>query len=77
VLGSPASVETKTHVDIAVFNVLGQRIATIYSRNRYGGLEPYTWDGCDRDGSPVPPGVYFIRIVAGDKNTVRKVVVIR
>ncbi len=76
-LGAPALDEVKTPVDIAVYNVLGRRISTIYSRNRFGGLETYTWDGLDRNGSPVPQGVYFIRIVAGDRSTVKKVVIIR
>lgn len=76
-LGAPALDEVKTPVDIAVYNVLGQRISTIYSRNRFGGLETYTWEGLDRNGSPVPQGVYFIRIVAGDRSTVKKVVIIR
>jgi hypothetical protein len=76
-LGAPALSEVKTPVDIAVYNVLGRRISTIYSRSRFGGLETYTWDGLDRNGSPVPQGVYFIRIVAGDKSTVKKVVIIR
>ena len=59
------------------YNVLGQRIRTIYSRSRFGGLKPFSWDGLDEKGTMVPQGVYFIRIVAGDRSTVRKVVILR
>lgn len=76
-LSAPALSEVKTPVDIAVYNVLGRRISTIYSRSRFGGLETYTWDGLNQNGSPVPQGVYFIRIVAGDRSVTKKVVVIR
>jgi hypothetical protein len=75
-LFAPARFEKMTPVDIAVYDVTGRRVATIYSRNRFGGLEFFTWDGADAGGSPVPAGVYFIRVGAGDETAVRKLVVI-
>lgn len=75
-LGSPVATKTMTPVDIAVYNVLGQRIKTIYSRNRFGGIDMFKWYGHDDRGTRVRPGVYFIRISAGDKSEVKKVVVV-
>ncbi len=77
VLSAPARNEVMTPVDIAVYNILGQRVATIYTRSRYGGLETFTWDGCLTGGDQAPPGVYFIKIRAGDKQEVKKAVIIR
>jgi hypothetical protein len=74
---APSLIKIKTPVDIAVYDVLGKRIATVYSRTRFGGLETFTWDGLTARGHPVPPGVYFLRIHAGEKQEVKKVVVIR
>lgn len=74
---APARIEQMTPVDIALYDVLGRRITTIYSRSRFGGLKLFSWDGTGADGAPVPPGVYFIRVSAGDETAVRKVVVIR
>jgi hypothetical protein len=77
VFSAPARNEVMTPVDIAVYNILGQRVVTIYTRSRYGGLETFTWDGCFTGGNQAPPGVYFIKIRAGDKQEVKKAVVIR
>ena len=76
ILGAPAALEVMTPVDIAVYNVLGQRIKTIYSRKRFGGLEIFKWNGLDNSGTRVGPGVYFIHVVAGGKSEVKKAVVI-
>ncbi len=77
ILNAPARIEVMTYVDIAVYDVTGRRVATIYSWRRFGGLKTFTWDGTNQDGHLVPPGVYFIRIAAGDEIAVRKVVIIR
>jgi hypothetical protein len=76
-LNAPALTEVMTHVDITVYDVTGRRVATIYSRRRFGGLKTFAWDGLSQGGQPVPPGVYFIRVIAGDETAVRKVIVIR
>jgi flagellar hook assembly protein FlgD len=74
---APASTEVRTDVDVAVYNVLGQRIKTIYSNSRYGGLITRTWDGADWNGKLVPSGVYFLYVRAGDLKETKKIIVIR
>lgn len=74
--GSPL-VEVLTPVDIGVYNIKGQRIATVYSNRLYGETRTFQWHGTDSYGKPVAPGVYFMRVVAGDKVATKKVVVIR
>ena len=48
------------HVDGAVFNVSGRRIATLENEYREAGTYQVRWDARD-----VPPGVYFYRVRAG------------
>lgn len=74
---SPGAVPVLTSVEIAVYNVLGQRLRTIYAGNRFGGYLSLAWDGTSNSGAPVPPGVYFISVTAGGRRDVRKVVVVR
>jgi flagellar hook assembly protein FlgD len=64
-------------VDVSVYNVIGQRIKTIYSNSRYGGIMTMTWDGTDEVGKLVSSGVYFLYVRAGDKKQIKKVVLIR
>jgi hypothetical protein len=74
---APSSFELRTPLDVSVYNVMGQKIRTIYSDSRYGGLTPMTWDGTDGAGKAVSSGVYFISVQAGDIKQVKKVVLIR
>jgi hypothetical protein len=74
---APASVEIRTSVDVGVYNVVGQRIKTVYSNYRYGGIVTMAWDGTDEGGRLVSSGVYFIYVRAGEKKQVKKVVLIR
>ena len=76
-LRAPSSVEVRTQVDVSVYNVIGQRIKTIYSNSRYGGIMTMTWDGTDEVGKLVSSGVYFLYVRAGDKKQIKKVVLIR
>jgi hypothetical protein len=74
---SKAWAEVRTPVDIVVYNVLGQRIKSLYSNQVFSGLMTFSWDGTDTDNRTVPAGVYFLRVSAGSENAVRKVVIIR
>ncbi len=76
-LYSAASVEVLTPVDIGVYNIKGQRIATIYNNKLFGATRTFRWNGTDSYGRPVSPGVYFMRVAAGNKVATKKVVIIR
>ena len=52
-------------MEIGVYNVLGQRIKSIYSNSRFSGLMTLAWDGTDARHQAVPAGIYFLRVVAG------------
>jgi hypothetical protein len=69
--------EIRTRVEVYVYNVLGQRIKSVYENSVFSGLITLSWDGTDSNGTTVPAGVYFLRVVAGGENAVRKVVIIR
>ena len=54
------------NVQLAVYNVMGQRIRTLVSGNKEAGRYKAMWDGLDDNGMSVASGVYFYRIQAGD-----------
>ena len=65
-------------VHIAVFNLLGQQLRTVYSQgSQPAGPGSATWDGRDQSGRQVPSGLYFVRLSAGPAAVVRRVVVRR
>ncbi len=65
------------HVDIAIYNILGQRVTTLVSGQQPAGLHTIKWDADDDLGQKVPSGVYFYKIVAGDFQRSRKLLLIR
>ena len=74
--GTPLA-EVLTPVDIGIYNIRGQRIATVYSNRLYGETRTFRWNGTDSYGKPVASGVYFMRVAAGGRVATKKVVVIR
>lgn len=52
------------HVTLSVYNVLGQRVATLRDEVQYVGYHTLLWDGTNDFGSKVASGIYFYRIEA-------------
>jgi hypothetical protein len=57
-------------VDLAVYNVLGQRVATLMEGLQSAGQHEVVWNGATDHGRTVATGVYFYRLaVAGSIHT--------
>ncbi|NIR47637.1 T9SS type A sorting domain-containing protein [candidate division KSB1 bacterium] len=65
------------HVNLTVYNVLGQRIKTLVDEVKEAGSYSVTWDGTDERGQPVPSGVYFYRFDAGVVSGTKKMLLMR
>jgi hypothetical protein len=52
------------HVSIAIYNVRGQRVATLVDSNEVPGYHKVTWDGLNSTGDNVATGVYFMQMKA-------------
>jgi hypothetical protein len=64
-------------VELALFGLRGERVRTLVSGMLPAGRRSVAWDGRDDHGRPVPSGVYFYRLVAGDRQAGRKLVLVR
>jgi flagellar hook assembly protein FlgD len=71
--------DERAHVDLAVFDVRGRRVATLDHRHQGGTTVTITatWDGMAAGGRPAPQGVYFVRLVAQGTAHAVKVVLSR
>jgi len=66
-----------TEVDVSVYNVRGQLMRNLKHSGELNSVLTMRWDGTMQDGEPVPSGVYFLRVIAGEVETVRKIVLLR
>jgi len=71
------ALEERTHVTLRVYNVLGQRVATLVDREQDADQHEVWWDGTTDRGIPVGSGVYFYKMQAGSYTESGKMVVVR
>jgi len=60
------------HVTLVVFNIVGQRVATVVDGPMGAGEHTIRWDG-----GKVASGVYFCRLQAGEQVTTRKMLLLK
>ena len=64
-------------VRLTVYNVLGQRVATLVDEYQSAGYSTVWWDGKDANGDEVSSGVYFYRLTAGEFSEVKKMMMVK
>jgi len=64
-------------VSIKVYNNLGRLVATLVQRTQPAGYHRTEWDASDDSGKRVASGVYFYRIIAGERVESRKMVLLK
>ncbi|MCF7802689.1 MAG: PKD domain-containing protein [Candidatus Marinimicrobia bacterium] len=64
-------------VRLVVYNVTGQRIATLVNEHKAPGWYHLEWEGTDDVGHQVSNGVYFYRIRAEEFTEVRKMIYLK
>jgi hypothetical protein len=62
---------------LAIVNLVGQRVATIFSGPLEPGQYQLHWDGRDQHGRPVASGVYFYQLQLGNQQQLRRMLLLR
>jgi hypothetical protein len=62
------SIEKTAFTDVAVYNVIGQKVKTLAAEVLNPGYYTTTWNGTDDNNQAVTTGVYFVRMVANGDN---------
>ncbi|MEJ2719776.1 MAG: right-handed parallel beta-helix repeat-containing protein [bacterium] len=62
---------------VEIFDVRGATVAVLRNGYHEPGEYRVTWDGRDRDGTPVAGGVYFCRLTAAGQSQSRKVILVK
>jgi DNA-binding transcriptional MerR regulator len=61
-------------IRLDIFDIQGKQVKSLVNEYRQAGTYTVRWDGHDENGIPVPSGVYFLRMNAGDESVSRKIV---
>jgi len=63
---------TESHVELKIFNQIGQEVRTLVDSQRPAGQHTVQFDASD-----LPSGVYFYKLQAGNFNQVRRMTLVR
>jgi aminopeptidase N len=60
------------HIRVDIFNMLGQKIETLYDGNMSAGEKEIVWNG-----SRAASGIYFYRVTSGNRTATRKMLMLK
>ena len=63
--------------EITVWNIMGQRVATLYSGDLNAGHHTLNFDGRDSNGKQLTSGMYLYRVAAGKYNATKKMTLMK
>lgn len=66
-----------SQVSLAIYNVLGQQVKSLFTGERSAGKWEVVWDGLDQSGRSVPSGAYFYRLETLNQVMSGKVVLLK
>ena len=77
VIDSPKKKPESTAVELAIFNLAGQRVATLVKGIRQAGAYAVNWDGKGDDQRDLASGIYLYRLWAGKQRETRRLLLIK
>jgi subtilisin family serine protease len=68
------SIPGRSDVSLAAYDTAGRQVVRLLCGRREAGWSQRVWDGRDKKGRPVVPGVYIIRATVGNVECSRRVI---
>jgi flagellar hook assembly protein FlgD len=70
------SLREEASVSLDVFDLTGRRVGTILDGVQPAGVRLVRWDGRGSHGAGLAPGIYILRLQAGDLRQSRRVMLV-
>ena len=64
-------------VSEVVYNQQGIEVKRFFNGRLIQGNHQFIWNGKDDNGNNLPGGIYYCQIIAGTKNIIKKLILIR
>lgn len=71
------TLSTDARVEIEVFDLAGRSVSNLWRGSAAMAPRRIVWNGQDDSGRPLPPGVYFARLRAGEPEAGQRIVILR
>jgi len=68
---------SKGFVSLRIYDSLGRLVKTVTEQNLIEGFHKFKWNGKNKNGTPVPSGIYFYRMVTNNFSATRKLILIK
>jgi FlgD Ig-like domain/FG-GAP repeat len=64
-------------IELNIYNLLGQKIRTLYSGMQTGGTHIVYWDGLNDSGQDVASGIYFYKLTSNNEVISKKMILLK
>lgn len=71
------TLEEARHTEIKIYNLAGELLKTVLNKKQAPGMYKNIWNGKDKNGKEVSPGLYLVRLQAGRQIMTRSVELIK
>ncbi len=71
------NVPEEMNASVTVYNIRGQKIATLFNGRAEAGANSVVWNGTDESGKKVSSGIYFYKLTAGNQTQLKKMVMVK
>ena len=72
----PFTLESSDHISLIIYNIMGQKIATVIDNYISAGNHTVTWDGRDDAGNHVSSGIYLYQFKDGRNTEIKKMLLL-
>ena len=73
----PFRISKNSPVQLSIFNITGEKVATLLNESIPAGLHNVRWNGTSQDGRPMPAGLYFYEFKSNDFRDTGKMLLIK
>jgi len=70
-------VAENSDVNVSIFNIMGQKVATLVNGNMDKGIYHIKWNGLSDKGIALPSGMYFYKMKTPEYQSVKKLVLVK
>jgi len=70
-------ISRNSYVQLKIFNILGEEVRTLVSKNQNPGCYQVRWNGTSNSGKPLESGIYIGQLIVGKRTDNRKVILLK